>query len=370
MNDLGQTLKDVTEKVGETINRKIFVYMPDKHGNLTRQVGDAADKSVNDRERLIAEWAYQHQMPAGKGTNMLSEVPCIFRPLVTEKRPYGVLVIHTDQQLATREQRRLVDAACNLSALAIVRAKMSEDIAIAKVAVESERLHVILLDSISHELRTPLTAMIGSATVLIENDNLFSRKDRQELLENIQKGAMRMNHIVANLLGMVQLESGMLHLNRTWCDLEDIIGVVLHQLDDKLSADRLKLIISEDFPPVYIDEVLFEQALVNIFGNALKYSPEGSLITLEASMQRDKAHIAVSDCGSGVPEEQLKPIFDKFYRLKTPSSVPGTGLGLAIVKGIVEAHGGQVSAYNHHPHGLTLLIVLGSEATTSKNKWT
>jgi two-component system sensor histidine kinase KdpD len=200
--------------------------------------------------------------------------------------------------------------------------------------------------------------MIGSATALYENDELFSQKDRLELLKTIRNGAIRMNRIVTNLLGMVKLESGMLKLNQQWCDLEDIIGVSINQLKDGLQDRNLNLAIEDDLPPVFVDELLFEQALTNILSNAMKYSPVGSSIHLDVQQSGGKLNLSVSDQGEGVAPGELSHIFDKFYRLKTNAHVPGTGLGLAIVKGIVNAHGAGVTAYNNEENGLTIVISL------------
>ena len=132
----------------------------------------------------------------------------------------------TNEPEKQQEQRQLLKACGSLAAGAIARVKLAEEARLAQVTAESERIRTALLDSVSHELRTPLTAIIGSATGLMENDSLLHRKIR-ELTGNIRDGALRMNRLVTNLLGMVRLESGMLQLNRKWCDVGDMMSVVL-----------------------------------------------------------------------------------------------------------------------------------------------
>lgn len=358
MDQLDQTLQSIVQKISETIGYRVAIYLPDEKGKLKNAVSSFSVQENEERERLIAEWTYRHGVPVGRGSEMLREMNCFFLPMRTEEQIHGVMSIHYDKFPNTQEHRRLIEAISRLTALAIVRARSREEVEKARLTAESEKLHVILLDSISHELRTPLSTMIGSATVLYENDELFSQKDRLELLKTIRHGAIRMNRIVTNLLGMVKLESGMLKLNQQWCDLEDIIGVSINQLKDGLQDRNLNLTIEDDLPPVFVDELLFEQALTNILSNAMKYSPVGSSIHLDVHQSGGKLNISVSDQGEGVAPGELSHIFDKFYRLKTNAHVPGTGLGLAIVKGIVNAHGASVTAYNNEEKGLTIVLSL------------
>ncbi len=152
--------------------------------------------------------------------------------------------------------------------------KLTEEAKIAHLTAESERLRTALLDSVSHELRTPLATIIGSATGLIEGDVLFSTEDRLDLLTTIRVGALRMNRLVTNLLGIVKLESGMLRLHKDWCDVEDIIGVALSQLKGFQQHRDIRVRLPERVPLILGDEVLLEQVLVNILSNSIKYSPD------------------------------------------------------------------------------------------------
>jgi two-component system sensor histidine kinase KdpD len=107
-----------------------------------------------------------------------------------------------------------------------------------------------------------------------------------------------------------------------------------------------------------MDMALMTQVLVNLLDNALKYSPPESSIEIAARLLDDKLTMEVADHGPGVPEADLKRIFEKFYRLPVPEGAGGTGLGLAICKGFVEAHGGKISAENHAGRGLKVIITL------------
>jgi two-component system sensor histidine kinase KdpD len=111
-----------------------------------------------------------------------------------------------------------------------------------------------------------------------------------------------------------------------------------------------------------MDFVLIERVLVNVIDNALKYSPTESPIDIRAQMAGAFVEITVADRGVGIPPGDLNRIFDKFYRVQRPDNVSGTGLGLAIGKGIIEAHGGFISAENRDGGGTIITIALPVEA--------
>jgi two-component system sensor histidine kinase KdpD len=116
--------------------------------------------------------------------------------------------------------------------------------------------------------------------------------------------------------------------------------------------------VPTDIPLIPMDFVLIVQVLVNVFDNALKYSPEGSLIAAHARIAGAYVEVQIADRGIGIPTEDLSRVFDKFYRVQRPENVIGTGLGLSICKGIVEAHGGFIGAENRKGGGTIITMAL------------
>ncbi|WP_245954889.1 ATP-binding protein [Paenibacillus flagellatus] len=355
-------LDNVSRQISLTVGAEVAVYMANDDNRLILAHRSAAhnDWGEGDGEKVIAKWVYEHGQPAGKGSPTLKESPGYYVPLRTEDRVYGVLAINLKEwngEFST-DQRLLLDALGGLAASAIARAELAEKAKIAHLTAESERLRTAILDSVSHELRTPLATMIGSATALIEGDPLFSAEDRTELLSTIRDGALRMNRLVKNLLGMAQLESGMLRLRKRWCDVEDLIGVALAQVKDFQQHRKIRVRLPECVPPVPGDEGLLEQVLVNVLGNAIKYSPDRSEIDISVSADEDELILSVADRGNGLAADEYDRIFEKFYRSDATVHVTGTGLGLAICKGIVELHGGTISAKPNRPQGTVIRIAL------------
>ena len=281
-----------------------------------------------------------------------------------------VLAINLENRNITLENQRLLEAIGGLAAGAIARVKLGEEAKLAHLTAESERIRTVLLDSVSHELRTPLATIIGSATGLIEGDRIFSAEDRLDLLSTIRDGALRMNRLVTNLLGMVKLESGMLRLRKEWCDVEDIMGVVLSQVKDFQQHREIRVRLPEQIPFVLGDDVLLEQVLVNVVSNSIKYSPDYSPIIISVRQDVSDVVVTVADSGIGILAADQERIFDKFYRGDLTKHVPGTGLGLAICKGIIEAHGGTITAQPNIDKGTVITITLPKGDQSFLNQFT
>ncbi len=152
----------------------------------------------------------------------------------------------------------------------------------AKVLEESQKLYNALFNSISHDLRTPLTSIIGSSGIIENEGAILSEEDKAELVKNINRSALRMLKIVNNLLDMARIESEKINLKYEWCDIEDIIGVAVKQVEN-IEERQLEIKIGEDVPLVWVDFSLMELVFVNLLDNAVKYSKPDSKITVDVS---------------------------------------------------------------------------------------
>ena len=226
---------------------------------------------------------------------------------------------------------------------------------------QTEKLHCALLNSISHDLKTPLVSITGALSALLDNTSKLNEQQKNELLETARGESERLNHIVNNILDMTRTESGVLRISKKPCDLRDFIGACLEQLKNKIGSRNVKINIPKNMLEVPIDFPYMLKAFLNVIDNALKYSPDGSVIEIGASCIGQKARIFVRDYGYGIPKEDLGRIFNKFYRVQRAQNVLGTGLGLSISKNIIEAHGGYISAESVLGKGATFIIELPLE---------
>ncbi|MZQ84078.1 DUF4118 domain-containing protein [Paenibacillus sp. 5J-6] len=362
ISDLEVLLNQIVLHVSEALNAKAAILLPNPGGEQQVEAysKDGSEWATDESHLSIAAWVYNHHASAGRGTHSLRESSTLYVPFETDRQVHGVLAVYVgDRSLEEMpELIRIIEALSDLVAVAISRVKLANEAKVAQLTAESEKLRTALLDSLSHELRTPLATIIGSVTGLLESEAVFSPEDRRELLLTIREGSTRMNRLVGNLLGMVRIESGMLRLNKQWCGIEDVVGVALSQLKDALLNRKVSIRLAPDLPSVPLDDVLIEQVLINVISNAIKYSPEGSEIVIEAAQRREMLELTIKDEGAGIAAGDLDRIFEKFYRGQLTKHIPGTGLGLAICKSIVEAHGGQITAHRNEPKGTAIHISL------------
>ena len=151
---------------------------------------------------------------------------------------------------------------------------------------ETESLRNTLLSSISHDLRTPLSAITGAATTLLQRDVTIDQSNRLELLQTIQEEAERLNRIIKNVLDMTRLESGAIKVNKEWQSLEEIVGVVLNRLGDRLDDHPLTVKLPGNLPLIPFDGLLLEQVFTNLIDNAIKYTPKGTPLELSSLSTR------------------------------------------------------------------------------------
>lgn len=222
------------------------------------------------------------------------------------------------------------------------------------------KLYNTLINSLSHELRTPIATILGAVDTLKENKNI-SENSQAELLSQIDQASIRLNNQVSNLLNMSRLDTGLLKLNLQWSDIGELINHAIQKFTDQ-NTHEILVVNNEALPICKVDEGLLEQVLQNLIANALLYTPEKSIIKIEANFINNVLELVVEDNGPGVPLQHLEKLFNKFYRLPN-TKTGGTGLGLSITKGFVEAHNGQISVENIEPNGLRFNIKIPVEST-------
>jgi two-component system sensor histidine kinase KdpD len=204
-----------------------------------------------------------------------------------------------------------------------------------------------LLSSVSHELRSPLATIKASVTSLLGPEVDWEGEARQDLLETIDEETDHLNWLVGNLLDMSRIEAGALNPVCQWNQLSEILESALQRLHRTAQDYQIEIDFPEDLPLVPVDFMQIERVFVNLISNSAKYAPIGTIIQVIARVQgSDSLMVQVTNQGPPVPQEHLRRIFEKFYRVTDAERVTGTGLGLSICKGIIEAHGGRIWAEN------------------------
>lgn len=252
------------------------------------------------------------------------------------------------------EDRRVLGAFAAQAAVVLDRQRLVGEAEEARKLAEGNKIRTSLLAAVSHDLRTPLAGIKASVTSLRSDDVEWSEEDRAELLEGIEAGADRLDHLVGNLLDMSRLQTGTVTPLIRAVDLDEVVPMALGGVPDgSAEAD-----VPETLPMVEVDKGLLERAVANIVENAVKYSPEGVPVAVTASALGDRVELRVVDRGPGVPDESKDGIFEPFQRFGDAPRGSGVGLGLAVARGFVEAMGGTLGAEDTPGGGLTMVLTL------------
>ncbi|SNS46675.1 two-component system, OmpR family, sensor histidine kinase KdpD [Tardiphaga sp. OK246] len=338
---------------------RVVLLLPEQ-GVITVKAGYPPEDELDKADLAAANWAWSNDRPAGRGSDTLPGAKRLFLPMRTGRGPIGVIGIDDDRTgpLLTPDQRRLLDALVDQSALAIERVQLVEDMDRAQRNVESDRLRQALLTSISHDLKTPLASVLGAASTLRDLSPKLTEAEKADLLGTVIDESERLNRFIANLLDMTKLESGAVVPNATLQDLAEIVGSALRRADKILVRHRVALDLAPNLPMLELDAVLFEQVLFNLLDNAAKYAPDDTTIAIRAIRDKESVSLQVTDEGTGIPPADLEQVFDKFYRANKGDHVrAGTGLGLAISRGFVEAMHGTISATNRADRSGAVLTI-------------
>ncbi|MFF0739230.1 DUF4118 domain-containing protein [Streptomyces sp. NPDC004111] len=252
------------------------------------------------------------------------------------------------------EDRRVLAAFAAQAAVVLDRQRLVGQAEDAQRLAQDNRFRTSLLAAVSHDLRTPLAAIKAAVTSLRADDIAWSAADEAELLEGIEAGADRLDHLVGNLLDMSRLQTGTVTPLVRGIDLDEVVPMALVGVPD----GSVLLDIPETLPMVEADKGLLERVVANVVENAVKYSPDDSAVLVAASALADRVELRVSDRGPGVPDEAKERIFEPFQRHGDSPRGAGVGLGLAVARGFVDSMGGTLAAEDTPGGGLTMVLTL------------
>jgi len=286
----------------------------------------------------------------------------LVRAVSPKNLEFGVIAInfgHESQErsgaLRTRVDTVLADATATLERLGIAHA-ISE----ARMRAQTDQLREALIGSVSHELRTPLASILGAATVLSAAPAIAGEKKLKALAHDVRDEAERLNNDIQNLLDATRISSDGIKPRVEWADPEDIIDSAIDRCRYRMTDRRLVMDLPANLPLVRVDPVLVQQALVQLFDNAVKYSASQSRITVSARAHDSALVVSISDEGAGLTPAEQPRIWERFARgERHASTTSGSGLGLWIANAFVAANGGKINAASAGPgQGSTVTIEL------------
>jgi signal transduction histidine kinase len=229
-------------------------------------------------------------------------------------------------------------------------------------AAEADRRQLEFLTVISHDLRTPLNSVIGFSQLLLEGTEGELNQEQQVDVQKILNSGRHLLSLVNDVVDISKIESGMIELSLGRVDVREVIR---HSLEATSALPRggpigLSTDLPDDLPAVHADETRLLQILINLVGNALKFTTEGEVRVGAGRESPRMLTVRVKDTGPGIPESDLERVFGEFEQVRSKESAAnkGTGLGLAITKRLVEMHGGEISAANRPGGGAVFSFTL------------
>jgi two-component system phosphate regulon sensor histidine kinase PhoR len=224
---------------------------------------------------------------------------------------------------------------------------------------QADQMRRDFVANVSHELRTPLTAVKGYAEALLDEPD--DDEMRERFLEIIHTQASRMERLVKDLLRLARLDAGQEQADVSPCDLEPLLAGVVSDMATISTAKRqqVRIVVDPTVARLSTDVAKLHDIIRNLVENAVNYTPEDGLITIEATGIAGATVLTVADTGPGVPASDLTRVFERFYRVDKSRARPGgTGLGLAIVKHLVQVLGGQITVANRSEGGAVFTLIL------------
>jgi K+-sensing histidine kinase KdpD len=347
-----EILKELGLRAGESVTGKVFDEGKEILLNTPEQV-----------VRAMADMRFSNQavMARALGTDAL---PCctLAAPISVGEKKLGVLVLETIRGPAVFSESDLpfLKIIADLIALAIDRARLAERADAVREARQTERMRSELLAMLSHELRLPLTTIQGYSSALLLDEVDWDEPKRKEFLHLIDEECQNMQMMLKDILDSSLIDVDQLLIETQPIRLPNIAREVALEIQRMTDIHHIMVDFPSDFPILEADARWIKQVFRNIIENAIKYSPDGGLIVIRGEVRQADVIVMIADQGIGISPEDLIPLFEKYFRVKSAATlhISGTGLGLPISRKIVEAHGGRIWAESSIGEGTTIYFSL------------
>lgn len=313
-------------------------------------------------------WACVKQFAAmGPGTGRYENQSTLFLPLRGQSCAWGAVALHSVSWPAlTAFTRHTVQQMCDVLGLEIERAHTLQQAQHAKEEAQSQSLRNTLLTSISHDYRTPLANLMGAASAIHDQGALLSAQQITDLAHTVLLEAQHLNRMTTNTLQLARLDAAPWQVHKDWESLQEVVGAVLSKTRLRYPQRQIDVVLPAGLPLIFCDAMLLVQLLDNLVENAIKYSPDESLIQLHAQRQDDTIEVRVIDQGPGIPDAWKDKVFQAFERIHPQAAQAdasdetqlrrGVGVGLAVCQAIAKVHGAKIWIQDTQPHGATVCV--------------
>ena len=348
------------------LRKDIVFYLPEQT-KLSKPIPFSCDGTtvsseyLTIKEQAVAAWVFKNNKHAGATTTTLSNSKCLYLSIRVSNKVYGVVGIAMNEEVLDSFENSILLSILGEGALALENEQVAKEREQAAVLAKDEQLRANLLRSISHDLRTPLTSISGNAGILMASSQEMTQEKKEQLYGNIYDDSLWLINLVENLLAVTKIEDGSMHMKMATELLDEIIDEALNHVSRKVAEHHI-IRQSKEFLLVKINARLIMQVIINIVDNAVKYTPDGSDITIRSYQKDNYAVVSISDNGPGISDSAKPHVFDMFYTTeKIVDSRRGLGLGLALCKSIITAHNGTITVLDSKPQGTVFSFTLPLE---------
>ncbi len=347
------------------LKRDIIIYpvVNNDIGETNLFLSDGEEDEIKDiiiDEKEVARWVLENNHQAGATTDTFPQAKFLYFAIRVNDKIYGIVGIRINEKAIDSFESSILLSILGECAISLENKKIAREKEETELLAKNEKMRANLLRAISHDLRTPLTSISGNADNLLSNGDGFDADTKHQIYTDIYNDSMWLTNLVENLLSVTRLEDGNMKLNKSAELIDEIIAEALNHINKRSVEHKITVCESDDIMLVDVDARLIVQVIINIVDNAIKYTPNGSEITISAERKDDMISVSIADNGNGISDDMKDKVFDMFYTgaNKIADSRRSLGLGLALCKTIISAHGGEITVSDNTPHGAVFTFTL------------
>lgn len=360
---MAETNQDAAKSVKEKLERlypgTFEILQQNVEGALALSQG--VSLLSDEKEKNAAIWAFENGKEAGWSTDTLPLSKNLYIPLQEFEKTVGLLIYRpkANKPLGLEERNFLYTVCRQLGNYLEMRLSEEKEQKEERMR-QIKHIHTSILNRISLVFQHPLLISQSAIQNLKSKREVNTNKMILSEISKIENSLELLIEILANITAMASLSEGMVSLNKSSHEVEEVVQLCLENLKKVITGHKVMIYVEENLPKINIDFPLIEILLLNLITNAVFYSPIGSTIEIRASLSHEFVVISVVDEGKGIPNDQLEAIFDQSYRLPHEDS-RGIGLGLSAAKAIAEVHKGKLKAENRPEKGAIFRLYLPVE---------
>lgn len=327
-------------------------------------IGPAKGQDIDGLKTCIKEFR-----ALGPGTGRYETQTTLFFPLRGRLRAFGAVALHwADSKLVSQFKYDTAQEACDMLGLEIERTQILHSAQQAREDAQSHSLRNTLLTSISHDYRTPLANLMGAASVIQQQVSRLSNEKIAELAQTVIDEAQHLNRMTTNTLQLARLDAAPFQIKKDWESLQEILGAVMAKARQRYPLRQITVDVADNLPLINCDVILIVQLFDNLIENANQYSPEGTLIEINAKKKNNALVVQVIDQGCGIDDAWKEKVFHAFERVHSDATQidatdnavlrRGMGVGLAVCKAIAKVHDAKLWIEDRQPAGTVMCLSL------------